>query len=348
VADARPGKLYTLRVEHADGSPFAVGAYRLRVQPDNPDVTQDMLDRAQERLNDPDRSAGDATAATPMQLVSGSTSGHVDYLADGSLDGNADVDLYRLRAPQVSDGQQQSMTITLSTDDPSAPPPNLTVYDAQLQVVAVTLLKDANGELALRADNVRSAEQYYLAVQASTGGPVGPYHLSAQFGVPGSDLTTVMNGTITNDTLSDSRAFQLPQSSLVTFAFSVNAAGATVGEGMAVVLRDSSGTALWQGQVFVGDQPLRVTLLLPATGLGPTDGLQFDFFGASADLSPLANLNYTVQATVLNDPIGPKLLNPDAPPPPRDLTPTWLDTGLFLISSYVDPYGRPPVVIKQL
>jgi hypothetical protein len=214
------------------------------------------------------------------------------------------------------------------------------VYDAQRQAVATTVLNDANGELVLRVDNVRSAGKYYLAVQASAGGPVGLYHLSAQFGVPASDLATVMNGTITNDTLSDSRAFRLPQTSLVTFEFSINAPAATVGEGMVVVLRDSSGMALWQGQMFLGDQPLRVTLLLPATGIN--DGLQFDFFAATADTSPLADLNYTVKATVLNDPIGPKLINPDAPPPTRDINPTWLDTGLFLISSYVDPYGRPP------
>jgi hypothetical protein len=48
-----------------------------------------------------------------------------------------------------------------------------------------------------------------------------------------------------------------------------------------------------------------------------------------------------VSATTLNDPIGPKLLNPDQPPPPPDVTPVWLPFGLFDLGALVDPYGRP-------
>jgi hypothetical protein len=44
---------------------------------------------------------------------------------------------------------------------------------------------------------------------------------------------------------------------------------------------------------------------------------------------------------MLNDPIGPRLINNDAGPPPRDYAPQWLDAGIYLISALVDPYGRP-------
>jgi hypothetical protein len=335
VAGAVAGQRYTFEVESNRADAFGVGAYRLRLQPDDPAVTACVLARALARLGEED--AGDEElAATPLTPVPGAPAGHAEFAGDGSLATTTEVDYYSLTAPHLGKGEVQSLTVTLRASDPFALPPQVTVYDARGTVVTGTVLANANGEFVLRVDGVKSSAKLYLAVQAA-GGQTGPYHLTAQFGVPASGLTTVLSGTVSGADADPSnqqfRAVQLPQTELVTFRISASAPGVTVESALLVNIHDAQGNILWQGTVLAG-HTLSVTLLLPA------GGLEFSFVGGTADGSDLTGLNYTVQAEVLSDPVGPPLVDPDNPPP-RDLTPIWVEDGIYFISALFDPYGRP-------
>jgi hypothetical protein len=100
-----------------------------------------------------------------------------------------------------------------------------------------------------------------------------------------------------------------------------------------VTLYDANGVVIYSGELIPG-QVLKVDLLLAA------GSYTIRFAGGTADGSPL-NLDYQVKATTLGDPIGPPLVNPDQPPPPRDTEPTWLANGLLKILALLDPFGHP-------
>jgi hypothetical protein len=66
------------------------------------------------------------------------------------------------------------------------------------------------------------------------------------------------------------------------------------------------------------------------------------FVGGAADGSELAPTAVDLKALVLDDPIGPPLIDPTEVPPPPE--PNWLLDGFREILALIDPSGRalPP------
>jgi hypothetical protein len=325
VAGARPDERYFFRVDSAAGGVFGVGRYSLQVLPDNPAKLAPFA-RAMARHSQPARGHGlnDAVTLNPT-----GADGPLSFDAQGSLAAGG-VNVYRLRSGRLAHGQTESLTVLVWAGD-GVWTPSVTVYDAAGRPVQAAVSRTAGGYVQVQIDNVGSQKTFYVAV----GGARGPerYGLSAAFVDPITVPAVEENGTVTDAAPQDFRSVVLPLPQLLYLQF--DASSATPGDSaVEVALYDSNGQILFD-QVVTSGQTATLNLLLMA------GSYTLRFSGGTAAGGPGLALSYQVSAATLGDPIGPPLINPDQPPPPRDVEPTWLSNGLLKIFALLDPYGRP-------
>jgi hypothetical protein len=347
VSNAAAHDSYFFVVTHARADVFGVGAYRLQVVPDNPHAL-DALDRALREFERHPHTNDTLDTATRLQSAAQSTRGHADFYAEGNLTSAGDVDFYRFRAPSTRGGTPESLTVLVWAKDPLGVVPTVTVYDEQGHEVAADVVVNADGTEDIRIAAARPGAAYFVAVRASNYPSTSPtptdgrYALAVEFGAPTTVAPVVAGGTLTfsrdGRSQQNFRSVVLPQAQVLNLTISADTPGATVETAMEVTLFDSSGHVVFD-QVIKAGQKLNKTLFLAA------GSYTFRFVGGTKNGSPLPPMNYTVTGIALSEPIGPKLIDPLAPPPPRDVTPTWLDNGLLVLYSLFDPYGRPFVII---
>lgn len=346
VGHAAAHDSYYLVVTHARNDVFGVGAYRLQVVPDNPHAL-DALDRALQQFERQPHANDTLETATRLQPAAQSTRGHADFYAEGNLTSAGDVDFYRLRAPSTRGGAPESLTVLVWARSPLGVAPAVNVFDDQGHEVAADVVVNADGTEVVRVAAARPGATYFVAVRpqnypSSSPTPTdGRYALAAEFGAPVTVAPVVASGTLTfsagGRSQQDFRSVVLPQSQVLHLTVSADTPGATVETAMEVTLFDASGDVVFD-QVIKAGQKLDKTLLLAA------GSYTFRFVGGTKDGSPLPPMSYTVTGAALSEPIGPKLIDPLAPPPPREVTPAWLDNGLLVLYSLFDPYGRPFVI----
>jgi hypothetical protein len=258
------------------------------------------------------------------------------------------VDFYRFRAPSTRGGTPESLTVLVWAKGPLGVAPAVTVYDEQGREVAADVVVNANGTEVVRIAVARPGAVYFVAVRpssypSSSPTPIdGRYALAAEFGAPAAVAPVVASGTLTfspdGRSQQNFRSVVLSQAQVVNLTISADTPGYTAESAMEVTLFDSSGNVVFD-QVIKAGQKLQKTLFLAG------GSYTFRFVGGTKDGSPLPPMNYTVTGLALSEPIGPKLIDPLAPPPPRDVTPAWLDYGLLVLYSLYDPYGRPFLII---
>jgi hypothetical protein len=341
VAAAQAGQSFFFRVDAGRPDVFGVGAYRLTVS--LPPAQQQQTDAVFAALGHNDNVNGRSAV---LSLTG--AAGHLAATASGTISGAGDVDTYRLQAPAFAPGQDTSLTVYVWQPDAGATPLDVQVLSRSGKVVPAAVEKSADGATVLRLGAATPGATYLIRVQAASGAAGGAYRLAAQFGTPTDTVPVVASGTVTADSVSDGngntffvsqdfRSVQVPQETLMHFDVGVSAPAAPPGTLVEVTLYDGGGNVFFDGLVQPG-QVLSFDVLLAA------GSYEMRFTAATADGSDPGAVNYTVSATTLNDPIGPKLLNPDQPPPPRDVTPVWLPFGLFDLAALTDPYGRPITV----
>lgn len=311
---ARPGATYTIRVEGAEGSVFGVGEYRLVVKPRCADggplarMAQELMARG--RRND---ALASATALSPMNGGPVTT-----YAYEGTISRRSDVDYYGITGPGGTQLDVQAWTagrgITLS------------VLDARGRLLATTTAGREGAVLHL--EGLSPSGRYYLKVS----GPRGAYTLGAQVGAPVVTPDLADQGTLSAEDAQQFRGLLLPQSGVVRLE--IDLMSAPKGAVVEVGLFGLDGEVAFLALVESGKKA-QLNLFLPQ------GAYTVRLLGASADGSPLQDTPFTVQASVLTDPIGPKLVDPNAPPRPRAVQPEWYNKGFKAVLAVTDPFGRP-------
>jgi hypothetical protein len=330
-------------VEHAHDDVFGIGAYRLQVVPDNPDALA-ALDGALQSFENHLHTNDTLDNATRLKRAAQSTPGYRDFYAEGNLSSSTDVDFYRLRAPSARDSKAPSLTVLVWMKNVGGIAPAVTVYDARGNELSADVVVNADGTEVVRVSAAKPGAVYFVAVRSASYPPSSPtpidgrYGLGVEFGAPAAVESVVAGGTLSGafgDTAQqDFRSVVLLQGQVLNLTISAGTPNTTAGTAMEVTLYDQSGHVVFD-QVLTAGQTLQKTLFLPK------GSYTFRFVGGTSDGSPLPPMSYVVTDVALSEPIGPKLSNPDAPPPPRDVQPTWLDNSLFKIFSLFDPFGRP-------
>jgi hypothetical protein len=336
---------YFIRVAGAQHDVFGTGAYRLQIVPDNPHALDALSSVWQEFQHHPHTNDTFATA-TQLRRAAQSAPGHTDFYAEGNLSGSGDVDFYRLRAPTA--GGTQSMTVMVWRTDAAVTPdstPAVTVYDAQGNVVAADVVVNANGTEVVRIAATQPGAHYFIAVRPTGAASLGRYALGVEFNAPAPAATTPVISGMVFGTVGDpsqrttEQAFgsvELPVAQLLNLTISVPPPDTTATAALEVTLWDQSGNKVLDETIMAG-QTLRLTLFLPA-------GHYTFRFAGGAEYGPnqpanLPAMNYYVYAETLSEPIGPKLIDPNNPPPPAQ--PAWNNKNDLMIPlNPIDPFGN--------
>jgi hypothetical protein len=204
----------------------------------------------------------------------------------------------------------------------------VTVYDASGHELAAQAEPAPGGALLLDLDGLAGDRAYYVAVR---GGP-GRYELAVAVEAPAFPLAVSATGALTAGQPQAFRGFVLPQGGVIQLEVATQPPAGLVGA-VEVTLFDQQGNLVLD-QVVQAGQLFSVDLLL-----GP-GAYTLRLVAATAEGSALPNVPFTVSSLLLNDPIGPQLIDPTSPPPVNP-APVWYDTGFVSLLALVDPYGRP-------
>ena len=240
--------------------------------------------------------------ATALQTTAGFVS-NTHYEVVGSLT-KGDLDYYRLKAAQYSNGVANVLTVTLRSLDPNGAAPHVSVLDSKGNVVPSTILLNGNGTFVLQTSSFKSGDNLYLLVPASPAfAVVGNYSLIADFGHVEAKLTTFANGTV-GDSSPAAANLYIADNQLFQFVLSASAANAPADARVHMTITDANGTVVFDLFANAGD-----TASGPAILLVP-GAYSVRITAESASGSPISGLNYQVRGAILGGPIGPVLDDP--------------------------------------
>jgi hypothetical protein len=312
------GTDYFIRVEAATNNVFAVGAYRLIVDPAGNSTIAFRTSDWRALLNNVVFQVVLATARNLTQTAS--SPGTQVLSGTGTITNHSPVEYFRFRSPQTS----TRMTLLVSGTGSLG----VSVLDSRGRVVVT---KTGNGLIELDMAGLQLNSRYFLAV---TGEQTGTVRVSAQMTSTAIVPPIVASGTLTDTTRQALRGLSVGVSGVTALAIDLDAPGASVETSVEVALVDAAGRMVWRQTGRTGTR-LSATLLL-AKG-----NYTLRLVGGTMDGSAMSNVSFGIRSELLSDPIGPGLIDPTLPPPPREIDPTWFDTGFFKVITIIDPYGRP-------
>lgn len=343
-----PSRMYRIKVSAVDGTDFAVGAYTLFLEADNPRVAA-RLDAIYDNFVLNATSNDTIETADKMVRADQSTTERPAFIVRGELTTYEDIDVYSLNFNKNS----ALVQITLMNPGGMANLANMTLryVDAEMQEVDIpfTVLRQDAHNLVIEVKNLPKGT-YYLTVMNETDPELNPgddwlgaYTLTAQYKLPQEAAPTpVLSGSLsadeaTNaggakfDTYQKFHTMELSHTQLLDLEFAITG---SAGEAVQVSIYDANGNFLFVQSIEAGET-VRVQLLL-----GPGT-YNFRFVGGRTDDEAFSNLNYSMIARIGNDPIGPKLVDPSGPPPQRNLTPIWdnPEAVRLILQAIYDPLG---------
>jgi hypothetical protein len=338
IPNATPGNVYYVRVSNATRSVFGLGSYQLSLS------TQGSLGAAnsasppantENRPNDKVQTATWLTAhnSTPTSL---------DFSYQASITTPTDVDFYRVHSPATTNGATEEMIALVQASDLGGLAPRVDVYDASGAPVAAQVIGNEQGFFSVRLANALPDTTYYVEVSAlapSGSHNVGNYLVGIDFNLqPTVSLTSFAAGTVTATAPAQTQTLTVSQSSAYHFILAADAGGAPDVE-VQMSIYDQAGNLVFQLVAFAG-QPASTGLAYLAAG---TYTVQYTAVSQSGVLPP--SLSYSLQGSVVSDPIGPLLVDNTTTPTTTPTT-TTADTGSIIDSwsglSYLALALSPP------
>ncbi|HET6881653.1 MAG TPA: matrixin family metalloprotease [Pirellulales bacterium] len=351
-----PGSTIYAQVSGASSDPSGIGRYGLAVVPGGlTDATSASLDAVlrghyetlsqaavDQLLQQPDDVLFNDDAGTDDTLLTATTllttpgyAKQTHYEALGSLGTASEVDVYRIKAASVANGQPNVLTATLTAVAPNGAVAQVTLLDELGNVVPSRILANGNGTYTIQAENLKSGGNYFLSVSANPSSAsssvgqsqTGNYSLVASFGATTEQLTTFAADTVASPTTANTAVLYVAQDQLFQFLLSAGSTTASEQGSVTMTIADSAGNTVFTlaalaGQMVSGD----AVLLKP--------GQYFVTFGSNETTAPI---DYSLTGIVLTDPLGPPVNDPT-------LTPIYTnpaDPGVYYYPPPVPP--TPPV-----
>ncbi len=323
LANVDPQATYYLKVQGATQDPLGIGRYGLGVTFDADLATPpsslesvlggpyetlpardiDAVLSSPETLVNDDADTNDTLATATQLRTTPGFAANTHFSVVGSLSAG-DVDIYRLQAAQVPNGQPNVMTITVRPVGASGIVPHVLVEDNHQNVVPTTVLANGDGTYTVQAAGVPSGANLFLQVPAVPTNDVGNYSLIVDFGHVAADLTTFSNGTLGSPTPTAGANLFIGQNQLFQFVLSADGANAPADARVHMTITDQSGIVVFDLVANAGD-----TVSGSAVFLAP-GAYTVRFTAESPSGSAITGLNYTLRGDVLSDPIGPVVDDP--------------------------------------
>jgi hypothetical protein len=309
LKNVAPLSTYYVTVRGASGDVFDEGSYHLQVQ---------SLPVVNSLLNTLTSTAGSAvgtvvdtaplnstflTARTASPLSAGN---QVDYSFRGTLLVSGQAGYYLVQAPSAASGDNV-MTVMAWGVGKSQLRPQVTVYDAQQQVVPAQVLVNEAGTIAVQVANVTPGASYYVKVSGPANQgllSVGDYFLGVNFVPLAVQWTTQASGHLTAQAPTQQGQLTVERSAVWHFVIGANSG---TGTGVMLTITDASGRVVGQVSALDG-QSVSLTLTLTA-------GTYFLAVKAfRTDNNPITPVDFLLDAEMLTDPTGPQSTNTTTTP----------------------------------
>jgi Matrixin len=247
--------------------------------------------------------------AEPLQSRPGYPA-NSSYVTVASLDGGADVEFYRVTAPQALSGLTDVLAVSLTEMPVNGVLPIVSVYDSKANLVPTQILLNGNGTYIVQATGLTPGATYYLRVSAAPApsGAVGNYALVADFGGVFAELQTFMGGTLSQSDLQDEYSLYVAQTQWFQFVLASSTEDTDTDAQVSLEIFDSTGQLVY---TLVGGagQTVSTTSLLLTPGQ-----YQVSISVVSASGSVLPPISYWVRGASISDPIGPAVSDPTNEP----------------------------------
>lgn len=316
-----PAARYYLRVQGATRDVFGVGRYAVvltfdRLVQTTPAQLDAFLRQAPSsvghgeagEISDPEHALLNAdagtndTAETALKLTPATAAG-THFEALGSLGSAADVDFYRIRAPQAAKNQTFVLVVSLNSTALNGVVPQVTLLDAKLAPLPAQVLINGNGTFTVQAAGLAGNKDVYLRV-ASAAGATGNYQLQADFGGRALQARGFAIGSLTAAQPARSYQLFLGFSQLMQFTLSANSTVAGSTSAVRLDLRDAQGQLVRSLLVHGGETMTGEALFLPPGAYSVTVTL---VPGLDGRLDPMS---YRLLGISMTNPIGPAVVNP--------------------------------------
>jgi hypothetical protein len=284
------------------------------------------------------------------------------FNATGVLTGSRPVVTYRVEPAGLASGQPNVMTVTIQADQSGGIAPSVGILDEDGHPLAGQLLANGSGLYTLQIRGIVSGKEYFVRIgssNVSAANATAAYRLDVNFSQATAPVTPSLSGTLGPGQSQQSFQLNVAQSGLFQFALGTNASSSGNNVAVELAVFDQSGNQVYQ-TVGTASATLSASPVM----------LQGTYFvrvsAASSTGSIPANLNFSVAASVLSDPIGPLPVDPTGAPPsakspvpppfnwtnvviaPRPAAPppfVWVNTVPSKTAAAVPPKPYPPAAM---
>jgi hypothetical protein len=274
-----------------------------------------------------------ATAASLNQAIY-QTDSSFTYATSGQLNAASGVDYFSLVTPATA---PQAMIFTVTSGWGSTLSPNVTVYDANGNVVAAQVLStDSTGSVVQILNPVANAT-YYVEV-SSNAFAAGTYVLGVNYAAAPIVLENVVNSTLSATDTTEVLSMQSTQTQLYHFVLSVDSGVAASDVTMVMQLFDANNNLVLQLACQDGST-VSVNVLLQQ------GRYTLRFIGVSASGAVIPTTAYSLLGVSLTAPMDPLAVNPTDPTlsPTSSPTPPGATQSAVLVSDPIAAPILPPV-----
>jgi hypothetical protein len=337
LKNVTPGTVLYFEVDSPANDVFGIGSYRLKVDSGSVSEMQTAaIDAVLSGTTIPytnfSGTSTSATAASMNQAAYQNIPGFT-YATYGQLNQASNVEFFSLATPATA---PQALIFTVTAGWGSSLAPNLTVYDANGNVVNAQILSANSSGCVVQVLNPVANATYYVEVSpnafAASSNDTGNYVLGVNYAATPIVLQSIVNDTLSTTNTTDVVSVQSTQAQLYHFVFSVNTG--VVNSGVVVVMQlfDANANLVLQLACQDGNTVSADVLLQQGN-------YTVRFIGLSKTWAMIPTTAYSLLGLSLSAPMDPVPVNPTDP----SLNPTSSPTSNP--TSNPTPSATQPMVI---
>jgi hypothetical protein len=233
-----------------------------------------------------------------------------DYLYKAIMALPGQTDYYQFQAPAAPQGTSYTMHVLAWELSANGLHPEIHVFDAQHNPVAVDVLGNSDGIYSVQVPNASANATYVVEVTALN--PLGPnnlgnYSLGIKFDPNAAvALALLASNTLPSSSSADTGTLTMSENGLVHFVLAASNGGASVAS-LNMTIYDQAGNVVLSLAALTSQPPVTAVVYLQAG----TYTVRYTAKNSSGTYAPTA---YWLFAEILSDPVGPYISNPTNSP----------------------------------
>lgn len=337
--NVKRGTVFFFKVDSPATDVFGLGGYRLKV--DSGAVAQQQIAAIDAALNSTAiqytnfrHTTSTISTAVSLDQVIYQINPRFDYAVNAKLNVASDVNFFSVVTPATA---PQALIFTAAAGKGSLLSPELTVYDAQGNVVDAEILSNDSTGYVVQVRNPAANARYFVAVSpnafAASINDTGTYVLGVNYAATPIILETIVDDTLSAANTVDVFSLQSSQVQLYHLVLAVDTGGAATGVDVVMQLFDASNNLVAALDCQDGNTvSMNVQM--------HQGGYAVRFIGRSKSGAVIPTTAYSLLGVSLTAPLDPIPVNPTDPTLAPTLTPP---PPTVVVTNPVTPPILPPI-----